>query len=88
MLDRNQRFMHKMFFHLTQRQQIGNESAYQHLGYRNNISRKKCCVCFFYLVVTVLPDSFRGIGARRNSVENQESGHAPSSGPEVKNGKK
>jgi len=35
--------------------------------------------------VVVLPDSFRGIGAWRNFTEIQQSGHAPKSGPEVKN---
>jgi len=35
----------------------------------------------------VLPDPFRGIGAWRNSTETQQSGHALSSGPEVKNGR-
>jgi len=39
-----------------------------------------CCV----VVVVVLPDSFRGIGAWRNSTETQQLGHAPRSGPEVK----
>jgi len=34
----------------------------------------------------VLPDPFRGMGAWRNSTETQQSGHAPKSGPEVKNG--
>ena len=34
-----------------------------------------------YLVVVVLPDPFRGMGARRNSAETQQSGHAPRSGP-------
>jgi len=32
----------------------------------------------------VLLDPFRGMGVRRNSTETQQSGHAPSSGPEVK----
>jgi len=35
----------------------------------------------------VQPDPFRGIGVRRNSAETQQSGHAPRSGPEVKNGR-
>jgi len=39
------------------------------------------------MVVVVLPDSFREMGAWRNSTETQQSGHAPSSGPEVKNGR-
>jgi len=34
----------------------------------------------------VLPDPFRGMEAWRNSTETQQSGHAPRSGPEVKNG--
>jgi len=34
----------------------------------------------------VLPDPFRGMGTWRNSTETQQSGHAPRSGPEVKNG--
>ena len=29
----------------------------------------------------VLPDPFRGMGARRNSAETQQSGHTPRSGP-------
>jgi len=37
--------------------------------------------------MVVLPDSFRGIGARRNSTKAQQSGHAPRSGPEVKTGR-
>jgi len=37
-------------------------------------------------IIVVLPDPFREIGARRNSKEAQQSGHAPMSGPEVKNG--
>jgi len=32
----------------------------------------------------VLPDSFRGMGAWRNSTETQQSDHAPKTGPEVK----
>jgi len=36
------------------------------------------------LVVVVLPDPFRGMGAWRNSTETQQSGHALRSGPEVK----
>jgi len=36
-------------------------------------------------VVVVLPDPFRGKRAWRNSTETQQSGHAPRSGPEVKN---
>jgi len=39
------------------------------------------------VVVVVLPDPFRGMGAWRNSMETQQSGHAPRSGPEVKNGR-
>jgi len=38
------------------------------------------------MMVVVLPDSFRGMGAWRNSTEIQQSGHVPRSGPEVKNG--
>jgi len=38
------------------------------------------------VVVVMLPDPFRGMGAWRNSTETQQSGHAPGSGPEVKNG--
>jgi len=37
------------------------------------------------VVVAVLSDPFRGIGAWRNSTETQQSDHAPRSGPEVKN---
>jgi len=40
-----------------------------------------------YVVVVVLPDSFREMGAWRNSTETQQSGHAPRSGPEVRNGR-
>ena len=32
-------------------------------------------------VVVVLPNLFRGMGARRNSTETQQSGHTPRSGP-------
>jgi len=39
------------------------------------------------MVVVVLPDPFRRMGAWRNSTETQHSGHAPRSGPEVKNGR-
>jgi len=39
------------------------------------------------VVVVVLPDPFRGMGVQRNSTETQQSGHAPRSGSEVKNGK-
>jgi len=39
------------------------------------------------VVVVVLPDPFRGMGAWRNSTVTQQSGHAPRSGPEVKNGR-
>jgi len=39
----------------------------------------------FDIVVVVLPDLFRGMGTWRNSTETQQSGHAPRSGPEVKN---
>jgi len=38
------------------------------------------------VVVVVLPDPFRGMGAWTNSTEIQQSGHAPRSGPEIKNG--
>jgi len=38
-------------------------------------------------LVVVLPDPFREMGARRNSTEIQQSGHAPRSEPEVKNGR-
>jgi len=40
-----------------------------------------------HVVVVVLPDPFRGMGAWRNSTGTQQSGHAPRSGPEVKNGR-
>jgi len=47
-----------------------------------------CCNChIYYVVVVVLPDPFRRVGAWRNSTETQQSGHAPRSGPEVKNGR-
>jgi len=35
----------------------------------------------------VLPDAFQGMGARRNSMETQQSGHAPKSRSVVKTGK-
>jgi len=41
----------------------------------------------YLLVVVVLPDPFRGKRAWRNSLETQQSGHAPRSGSEVKNGR-
>jgi len=37
------------------------------------------------MVVVVLPDPFRVMGAWRNPTETQQSGHSPRSGPEVKN---
>jgi len=40
-----------------------------------------------YMVVVVLSDPFRGIGAWRNCAEIQPSGHAPRFGPEIKNGR-
>jgi len=40
----------------------------------------------FQGMVVVLPDPFQGMGVWRNSTENQQSGHAPRSGLEVKNG--
>jgi len=39
------------------------------------------------MVMVVLPDPFREMEMRRNSTETQQSGHAPKSGPEVKNGR-
>jgi len=39
------------------------------------------------VVVVVLPNPFREMGAWRNSTETQQSVHAPRSGPEVKNGR-
>jgi len=39
-------------------------------------------------LVVVLPDLFHGMGAWRNSMETQQLGHAPRSGPEVKKWKK
>jgi len=39
------------------------------------------------VVVVVLLNPFRGMGAWRNSTETQQSGHAPRSGQEVKNGR-
>jgi len=47
---------------------------------------RHCLQAQVNLVVVVLPDPFRGMGAWRNSTETQQSGHAPRSGPEVKNG--
>jgi len=38
------------------------------------------------LVVVVLPDPLRGVGAWKNSTETQQSGHAPRFRPEIKNG--
>jgi len=40
-----------------------------------------------FLVVMVLPDPFRGMGAWRNSTEIQQSGHTQRSEPEVENGR-
>jgi len=37
------------------------------------------------MVVVVLPDPFRGMGAWRNSTETQQFGHTLRSGPELKN---
>jgi len=37
------------------------------------------------VMVVMLPDPFRRMGARRNFADTQQSGHAPKSGPEVKN---
>jgi len=50
------------------------------------------CFCSSYwckteVVVVVLPDPFRGMGAWRNSIETQQSGHALRSELEVKNGR-
>jgi len=39
------------------------------------------------VVVVVLPDHFRGMGAWRNSTETKQSGHATRSGPEVNDGR-
>jgi len=36
------------------------------------------------MVVVVLPDPFRGMGARRSFTETQQSGHAPRYRPEIK----
>jgi len=36
----------------------------------------------------VVPDPFRGIRARRNSAETEQSDHASRSGPEIKDGKR
>jgi len=50
-------------------------------------------VGFFYFDVTnklvkvVLHDPFREMGALRNSTDTQQSGHAPRSGPQGKNGR-
>jgi len=35
----------------------------------------------------VLPDPFQELGALRNSMEIQQSGHSPRSRPEIKNGR-
>ena len=37
------------------------------------------------VVVVVLPDPFRGMGARRNSAETQQSGHTSRPGQQIKN---
>jgi len=39
------------------------------------------------VVLVVLSDLFRWMGARRNFAETQQSDHAPRSGPVVKNGR-
>jgi len=39
------------------------------------------------VVVVVIPNPFRGIGAWRNPTKTQQLGHAQTSGPEVKNGR-
>jgi len=39
------------------------------------------------MVMVVLPDPFGGMGVWNNSTVTQQSGHAPRSEPEVKNGK-
>jgi len=39
------------------------------------------------VLMVVLPDPFRGMGAWRNSTKTQQSGYASRSGPEVKNGR-
>jgi len=39
------------------------------------------------LMVVMLPDSFRGMRAWKNSTETQRSGLAPRSGPKIKNGR-
>jgi len=54
---------------------------YMYVSLSNNIN---------IVVVMVLPDPFRRMGAWRNSTESQQSGHGldtPRSGPEVKNEK-
>jgi len=35
----------------------------------------------------VLFDPFQGMGKQKNSAETQQSGHAPTSGPEIKDGR-
>jgi len=42
---------------------------------------------FSFMVVVVLPNPFRKMGAWKNSTETQQSGHAPRSRPGVKNGR-
>jgi len=42
---------------------------------------------YLLVVVVVLLDPFRGMESWRNSTEAQQLGHAPRSGPEVKNGR-
>jgi len=39
------------------------------------------------MVVVVLSDPFRGVGEWKNSMETQQSGYTPRSGPEAKNGR-
>ena len=38
-------------------------------------------ILMMLVVVVVLPDPFRGMGAWENSAETQQSGHTPRSGP-------
>jgi len=42
---------------------------------------------FVLVVVVVLPNPFRGMGAQRNSAETQQLDHAPKSGPDIKIGR-
>jgi len=65
-------------------------TAYQNIWYQRG--KVKYCQSSILeirnmVVVVVLDDPFRGMGAWRNSTETQQFGHSPRSGPEVRNGR-